>query len=183
MLGSCVPSQGPAGRAIPGADNVPATCWEPSDGMKGELARVYLYMSISCVGARAAVRGGLGRPLCVVGWESRCAWGAGARPLTSRDTRGSYADIFTCCDNDATNGATLKPWLLATILDWHAAFPQVRAAQHSLWVGRRVRVRACSHWGAQSAGEATRHEVVYGIQQNRNPFQDFPAWANQVFLP
>jgi hypothetical protein len=36
-----------AGKAIPGASNVPTTCWEPSDGMKGELARVYLYMSIS----------------------------------------------------------------------------------------------------------------------------------------
>ena len=35
----------------------------------------------------------------------------------------SYLNEFTCCDTDGTNGAVLKPWLLATMLDWHARFP------------------------------------------------------------
>ena len=140
--------------------------------------------------------------------------------LTWRSRTNRYADIFTCCDNDSTNGATLKPWLLATVLDWHDAFPQARAGcalccwlctararhagQHSLaffcvsnlvacsrFFGRRLRechgvlrsLRTYARCSVQTQTEAARHEVVYGIQGNRNPFQDFPAWANQVFMP
>ena len=118
LLGSCVPSTGPAAAAIPGSDVVPATCWAPNPVMKGELARTYLYMSVA------------------------------------------YASTFTCCDTDATeaDGATMKPWLLATILDWHDEYPVTPT-------------------------EAARMEVVFGLQGNRNPFIDFPEWADRVFLP
>jgi endonuclease I len=119
MLGHCIPSSGPASRAIPGAGDTPPSsspCWQPSDQLKGELARVYLYMSVC------------------------------------------YAEIFTCCDGDAVNGATLKPWMLATVLDWHAQYPP-------------------------TASENARHEIVFQIQANRNPFIDYPEWADYVFLP
>lgn len=115
-LGNCVAASGMgAGHVGTGATDVlPQICWEPSDGMKGELARSYFYISVS------------------------------------------YADIFTCCNTDGNDGATLKPWLLATLLDWHDAFPV-------------------------SPSEVRRNDAIYALQQNRNPFIDFPEWATKVF--
>lgn len=109
-LGPCV--------AAPGSSQpVPATsCWEESDELKGEMARVYLYMETS------------------------------------------YADIFTCCDTDGTVGAKMKPWLLETMLDWHARFPV-------------------------SAAEAGRNDRVFQVQGNRNPFIDFPQWVDKIWGP
>lgn len=68
----------------------------------------------------------------------------------------SYADTFTCCDTDGTNGAQIKEWLLATLLDWHNAYPV-------------------------TAGEAERNDAVYALQGNRNPFVDYPEWVQKVF--
>lgn len=68
-----------------------------------------------------------------------------------------YADTWTCCDTDGANGAAMKPWLLATLLEWHTTFPL-------------------------SQRELDRNEVVYGIQGNRNPFVDHPDWVAKTFV-
>lgn len=107
FLGDC--------EASPDGPAAPATlCWEPSDGMKGALARVYLYVST-------------------------CYW-----------------DTFTCCDSEASVNAVMRPWLLATMLRWHASFPP-------------------------STDELARNDAVFGMQGNRNPFIDYPAWAAKAF--
>jgi len=57
-----------------------------------------------------------------------------------------------------TDGADLRPWALAMLLEWHAADPV-------------------------SLKELERNEAVYGFQDNRNPFIDHPEWAVLVFDP
>lgn len=86
-------------------------------------------------------------------------------------------DIWTCCDTDGTDGAHVrlpsfsfgctitpthwpfrqfKPWLLATLLEWHNKF-------------------------TLTAFETRRNDIVFGIQGNRNPFVDFPDWVQKVY--
>ena len=69
----------------------------------------------------------------------------------------AYYNQFTCCEEVGVVNDALRPWLLATLLDWHATFPP-------------------------TADEARVNDVVFlQLQGNRNPFIDFPHWAEQVF--
>jgi endonuclease I len=67
-----------------------------------------------------------------------------------------YWDTFTCCDTDANVNAAMRPWLLATMLNWNAAFKP-------------------------SSDEQARNDAVFALQGNRNPYVDFPAWADKAY--
>ena len=68
-----------------------------------------------------------------------------------------YMHVWTCCDSDGANGATIKPWLLATLLQWHESFPVTYA-------------------------ESARNDIVFqDYQGNRNPFVDYPAWVSKIW--
>ena len=67
-----------------------------------------------------------------------------------------YINEFTCCDTDGTNGAVLKPWLLATMLDWHDRFPVSKL-------------------------ETYRNNVVYALQVYR-PCCDCHGWQYSNFV-
>jgi len=90
------------------------TCFEPTDRVKGLLARASLYMA----------------------------------------TR--YKDEFSCCSNDAVDGATIKPSYASLLLKWHEEHPP-------------------------AAWEIEMNNRVQAWQGNRNPFIDFPEIAQQLF--
>lgn len=77
----------------------------------------------------------------------------------------SYFYVVTCYQNltwkytfMAANGAypTLQPWAIDLLLEWHRADPV-------------------------SEKELNRNEVVYGFQNNRNPFIDYPELAEYIW--
>ncbi|MBR5476036.1 MAG: endonuclease [Bacteroidaceae bacterium] len=78
----------------------------------------------------------------------------------------AYMYIFTCYQDfewehtamNYKNSAypTIKPWAVELLLDWHAKDPV-------------------------SAKEKERNELVYAIQNNRNPFVDYPNLADYVW--
>jgi endonuclease I len=108
----------------------------------------------SRLGQCAATQGGPPAPqtLC---WEpADVVKGALARVYLYVST--AYWDVFTCCDTDASVGAQMRPWLLATMLEWNQQFPP-------------------------TPDEAARNDAVYSLQNNRNPFIDYPAWAAKAF--
>jgi endonuclease I len=55
-----------------------------------------------------------------------------------------------------TNGSQLKPWALALMMEWHENDPV-------------------------SAKETNRNNAVYAIQQNRNPFIDYPEFVAAIW--
>lgn len=55
-----------------------------------------------------------------------------------------------------TNGSQLKPWALALLMQWHENDPV-------------------------SEKEINRNNAVYAIQQNRNPFIDYPEFATAIW--
>jgi endonuclease I len=55
-----------------------------------------------------------------------------------------------------TNKSVLLPWEASVLLNW-------------------------SHMDTVSAKEIARNNVVYGIQNNRNPFIDHPEWADSIW--
>jgi len=59
-------------------------------------------------------------------------------------------------ENDMVNGADLKEWAVAMLLDWHQADPV-------------------------SEKELNRNDAVYDIQGNRNPFIDYPVWSECIW--
>ena len=59
-------------------------------------------------------------------------------------------------DNDMVNGSNLKDWAVAMLMDWHL--------QDSV-----------------SQKEIDRNNAVYAIQENRNPFIDYPEWVGCIW--
>ena len=59
-------------------------------------------------------------------------------------------------DNDMVNGSNLKDWAVAMLMDWHL--------QDSV-----------------SQKEIDRNDAVYAIQENRNPFIDYPEWVGCIW--
>ena len=60
--------------------------------------------------------------------------------------------------SDMVDGAELKPWALAMLLDWHYNDPV-------------------------SNKETDRCNAIYNIQDNRNPFIDHPEYVSQIWDP
>lgn len=60
--------------------------------------------------------------------------------------------------SDMVDGAELKPWALAMLLDWHYNDPV-------------------------SQKEIDRCDAIYNLQQNRNPFIDHPAYVALIWDP
>lgn len=72
-----------------------------------------------------------------------------------------YATRYYTQDNgwadwDMATGAELKPWALQMLLDWH-------------------------HADSVSMKEITRNDSAYAIQHNRNPFIDYPIFADCIW--
>jgi len=59
-------------------------------------------------------------------------------------------------ENDMVDGADLKPWAVAMLLDWH-------------------------HEDPVSQKEINRNNAVFAIQQNRNPYIDHPEWVDCIW--
>lgn len=57
---------------------------------------------------------------------------------------------------EMATGAELKPWAIQMLLDWH-------------------------HNDPVSSKELTRNEAIYAAQNNRNPFIDFPKFADCIW--
>ena len=60
--------------------------------------------------------------------------------------------------SDMTNKSVIKDWAMTMLLRWHRDDPV-------------------------SAKEISRNEAVYSIQQNRNPFVDYPDFAEMIWDP
>lgn len=90
------------------------TCFEPTDRVKGFVARGALYVSVR------------------------------------------YRGEFSCCSNDAVDGAILVASYEALMLRWHAEHP-------------------VEDWEMEFNNRAER------TQGNRNPFIDYPNLANRLF--
>ena len=58
--------------------------------------------------------------------------------------------------SEMTNKATLLPWAVCLLLDWH-------------------------HQDSVSTKETNRNNSIYQLQNNRNPFIDHPEWADSIF--
>lgn len=67
-----------------------------------------------------------------------------------------YMNQLSCCDRDAVDGAVLKPWTVALMLKWNAAFPP-------------------------EAWERAFNDRGQKWQNNRNPFIDNSGLAEQLF--
>lgn len=67
-----------------------------------------------------------------------------------------YGEDSGWSNSDMTNKSTLLPWAKNLLMEWHIKDPV-------------------------SAKEIARNNVVYGIQQNRNPYIDRPEFAIQIF--
>jgi len=130
--------------------NSTAPLWVTSNGARLGDCEAASGIGAALVGPAAAV----GLPATC--WEPADAYkGRLARAYMYMST--AYLSAWVCCDTEATTAAEMKPWLLATVLQWHAAFPPTESEQK-------------------------RNEVVYSdFQFNRNPFVDFPNWAVKAF--
>ncbi|MGZ3864915.1 MAG: endonuclease [Bacteroidia bacterium] len=62
----------------------------------------------------------------------------------------------TWSSSDAVNKATILPWQLCVLLNWH-------------------------HQDVVSTKEINRNNAIYKIQNNRNPFIDHPEWVDSIF--
>ena len=60
--------------------------------------------------------------------------------------------------SDMTNKSLIKDWAMTMLLRWHEEDPV-------------------------SEKEINRNNAVYGIQGNRNPFVDYPEFANKIWAP
>ncbi|MGZ3900419.1 MAG: endonuclease [Bacteroidia bacterium] len=69
-----------------------------------------------------------------------------------------YSEDSGWSTSDATNKATILPWQLNVLLQWH-------------------------HQDPVSSKEIARNDsIYYKIQNNRNPFIDHPDWADSIWL-
>ncbi len=84
----------------------------------------------------------------------------------SHDLKGDFARMFfymavryegdiACCDEIAVSQADIKPWQETLLREWHVQDPV------DIW-------------------ERERNERVFGIQKNRNPFVDYPAFVEKI---
>jgi len=68
----------------------------------------------------------------------------------------AYREMWDCCDTAGTDRALIKPWMEAVLREWHYTFPP-------------------------DADELERNDLIYSrYQHNRNPFVDFPYWADKI---
>ncbi len=79
-----------------------------------------------------------------------------ARGFFYMSTRYTTEDA-TWGTSDATNKSVIEPWELCILLTWH-------------------------HQDTVSTKEIDRNNEVYDIQNNRNPFIDYPEWADSIFV-
>ena len=66
-----------------------------------------------------------------------------------------YEGELDCCAEPAVNGADIVEWQETMLRDWHAMDPV-------------------------DIPERTRNEDIFGIQRNRNPFVDYPAFVDRI---
>ena len=66
-----------------------------------------------------------------------------------------YEGEFDCCLEAAVDGADIAEWQETMLKQWHAADPV-------------------------DLSERERNERVFGIQKNRNPFVDYPAFVDRI---
>ena len=69
-----------------------------------------------------------------------------------------YKNKMSTWNSDMLAGADFSTWALNLLLDWNAQDPV-------------------------SQKEEDRNDAIYGIQGNRNPFIDHPAWVNDIWNP
>jgi endonuclease I len=67
-----------------------------------------------------------------------------------------YNEDSSWDNTDMTNGAEIKTWAVDMLLNWHQLDPV-------------------------SEKEINRNEAVFAIQDNRNPFIDFPEWVECIW--
>lgn len=88
-------------------------CFEPTDAVKGDLARIYFYMAVR------------------------------------------YEGQLGSSNENGVVGADLKLWMESVLRQWHLEDPV-------------------------DQDERDRNEAVFVLQQNRNPFVDFPSWVSRI---
>ncbi len=66
-----------------------------------------------------------------------------------------YEGEFACCAEPAVNGADILPWQEDMLRAWHAQDPV-------------------------DLDEQSRNELIFGIQENRNPFVDYPSMVDRI---
>mmetsp|Transcript_4868 Transcript_4868/g.10194 ORF Transcript_4868/g.10194 Transcript_4868/m.10194 type:complete len:272 (+) Transcript_4868:188-1003(+) len=67
-----------------------------------------------------------------------------------------FEGVWNCCDNDYVEEADMKPWMEATLRQWHAADPV-------------------------DTYEMSRNDLIFSkYQGNRNPFIDHEEWVEQI---
>ena len=69
-----------------------------------------------------------------------------------------YQEDGSWSTSDMTNKSVIKDWAMTMLLRWHEEDPV-------------------------SQKEIDRNNAVYNIQQNRNPFVDYPEFANKIWDP
>ena len=69
-----------------------------------------------------------------------------------------YTEDSNWGDSDMTTKSEIKPWAITMLLRWHEEDPV-------------------------SEKEINRNNAVYGYQGNRNPFVDYPDFANRIWDP
>jgi endonuclease I len=67
-----------------------------------------------------------------------------------------YNEDASWQSNDMVNGSQLKPWALQMLYNWH-------------------------RMDTVSQKEIDRNNEIYNIQNNRNPFVDFPEWVDSIW--
>ncbi len=69
-----------------------------------------------------------------------------------------YGEDGSWTGSDQTIGAELKPWAFDLMYAWHTSDPV-------------------------SQKETDRNDVIYLLQNNRNPFIDHPEWVDSIYFP
>lgn len=101
-----------------------ATCFEPIDSFKGDIARSYFYITTRYMA------------------DSNLFTTTGSNPTP---------------DWEMARKSTLKPWVINMLLEWH-------------------------HNDPVSSKEKSRNDAAYALQKNRNPFIDFPQFADCIWV-
>lgn len=133
----------------------------PTDGLVNGNRSNYAYGKVNSASWTSQNGGKLGN-ISTAGAPSGMAFeprdeykGDIARTYFYMSTR-YYSEDGTWKTWSMANGAELKPWAAAMLLQWHQADPV-------------------------SAKEIARNNAIYGIQQNRNPFIDYPQFADCIW--
>jgi len=68
----------------------------------------------------------------------------------------AYMNSFSCCSESGVDESRIRPWLVSLLRRWHETFPV-------------------------SDYELSRNDMVFSkFQYNRNPFIDYPDWADKI---